>query len=318
MLTQNNIFKNTPENISYAASVIKSGGLVAFPTETVYGLGADVYNAKAVASIFAAKGRPAFNPLISHIAEEDFLKEYASVDSRVLALAEKFWPGPLTFVLKRIDENPALDLACAGLKTVTVRMPDHPTALSLIKKSGVPIVAPSANRSQTVSPTTAQHVADSLGDKVDVILDGGPCRVGVESTIIDVTGQNVVLLRAGGIALEDLESFLGEKVLISHGNPDLPSSPGQLLKHYAPSHDFRINAITREPDEFFIGFGKVADCDLNLSPNGDLCEAAANLFAYMRLADSQNKYAKIAMSPIPESGLGLAINDRIRRAAYKK
>lgn len=318
MLTQNNIYKNTPENISYAASVIKSGGLVAFPTETVYGLGADVYNAKAVASIFAAKGRPAFNPLISHIAEKDFLKEYASVDSRVLALAEKFWPGPLTFVLKRIDENPALDLACAGLKTVTVRMPDHPTALSLIKKSGVPIVAPSANRSQTVSPTTAQHVADSLGDKVDVILDGGPCRVGVESTIIDVTGQNVVLLRAGGIALEDLESFLGEKVLISHGNPDLPSSPGQLLKHYAPSHDFRINAITREPDEFFIGFGKVADCDLNLSPNGDLCEAAANLFAYMRLADSQNKYAKIAMSPIPESGLGLAINDRIRRAAYKK
>lgn len=318
MLTQNNIYKNTPENISYAASVIKSGGLVAFPTETVYGLGADVYNAKAVASIFAAKGRPAFNPLISHIAEKDFLKEYASVDSRVLALAEKFWPGPLTFVLKRIDENPALDLACAGLKTVTVRMPDHPTALSLIKKSGVPIVAPSANRSQTVSPTTAQHVADSLGDKVDVILDGGPCRVGVESTIIDVTGQNVVLLRAGGIALEDLESFLGEKVLISHGNPDLPSSPGQLLKHYAPSHDFRINAITREPDEFFIGFGKVADCDLNLSPRADLCEAAANLFAYMRLADSQNKYAKIAMSPIPESGLGLAINDRIRRAAYKK
>ena len=318
MLTQNNIFKNTPENISYAASVIKSGGLVAFPTETVYGLGADVYNAKAVASIFAAKGRPAFNPLISHIAEKYFLKEYASVDSRVLALAEKFWPGPLTFVLKRIDENPALDLACAGLKTVTVRMPDHPTALSLIKKSGVPIVAPSANRSQTVSPTTAQHVSDSLGDKVDVILDGGQCRVGVESTIIDVTGQNVVLLRAGGIALEDLESFLGEKVLISHGNPDLPSSPGQLLKHYAPSHDFRINAITREPDEFFIGFGKVADCDLNLSPNGDLCEAAANLFAYMRLADSQNKYAKIAMSPIPESGLGLAINDRIRRAAYKK
>lgn len=318
MLTQNNIYKNTPENISYAASVIKSGGLVAFPTETVYGLGADVYNAKAVASIFAAKGRPAFNPLISHIAEKDFLKEYASVDSRVLALAEKFWPGPLTFVLKRIDENPALDLACAGLKTVTVRMPDHPTALSLIKKSGVPIVAPSANRSQTVSPTTAQHVSDSLGDKVDVILDGGQCRVGVESTIIDVTGQNVVLLRAGGIALEDLESFLGEKVLISHGNPDLPSSPGQLLKHYAPSHDFRINAITREPDEFFIGFGKVADCDLNLSPNGDLCEAAANLFAYMRLADSQNKYAKIAMSPIPESGLGLAINDRIRRAAYKK
>ncbi len=320
MLTanKNNIYKNTPENIDYAASVIKKGGLVAFPTETVYGLGANVYEAKAVASIFAAKGRPSFNPLISHIAEKDFVKEYAKVDERVLALADKFWPGPLTFVLNRIDDNPALDLACAGLRTVTVRMPNHPVALSLIKKSGVPIVAPSANKSQTISPTTAQHVADSLGDKVDVIIDGGACKVGVESTIIDVTGKNVVLLRAGGIALEDLEAFLSEKVLISHGNPDLPTSPGQMLKHYAPSHELRINAQSRNADEFFIGFGDVKDCDLNLSPRGDLCEAAANLFAYMRLADSQDKYPKLAMSPIPERGLGLAINDRIRRAAYKK
>lgn len=314
----NNIYQNTPENIDYAASVIKKGGLVAFPTETVYGLGANVYDAKAVASIFAAKGRPSFNPLISHIAEKDFVKEYAKVDERVMALADKFWPGPLTFVLNRIDDNPALDLACAGLRTVTVRMPNHPVALSLIKKSGVPIVAPSANKSQTISPTTAQHVADSLSDKVDVIIDGGACKVGVESTIIDVTGKNVVLLRAGGIALEDLESFLGEKVLISHGNPDLPTSPGQMLKHYAPAHELRINAESRNSDEFFIGFGDVKDCDLNLSPKGDLCEAAANLFAYMRLADSQDKYQKLAMSPIPEKGLGLAINDRIRRAAYKK
>lgn len=320
MLTasKNNIYTNTPDNIDYAASVIKKGGLVAFPTETVYGLGANVYDAKAVASIFAAKGRPSFNPLISHIAEKDFVKEYAKVDERVLALADKFWPGPLTFVLNRKDDNPALDLACAGLRTVTVRMPNHPVALSLIKKSGVPIVAPSANKSQTISPTTAQHVADSLGDKVDVIIDGGSCKVGVESTIIDVTGKNVVLLRAGGIALEDLEAFLGEKVLISHGNPDLPTSPGQMLKHYAPSHELRINALSRNADEFFIGFGDVKDCDLNLSPRGDLCEAAANLFAYMRLADSQDKYPKLAMSPIPEKGLGLAINDRIRRAAYKK
>ena len=318
MSVMNNIYQATDENITYAASVIKEGGLVAFPTETVYGLGANVYDAKAVASIFAAKGRPSFNPLISHIAEKDFVKEYAKVDSRVLALADKFWPGPLTFVLNRIDDNPALDLACAGLKTVTVRMPNHEVALSLIKKSGVPIVAPSANKSQTISPTTAQHVADSLGNKVDVILDGGACRVGVESTIIDVTGKNVVLLRAGGIALEDLENFLGEKVLISHGNPDLPTSPGQMLKHYAPAHELRINAARRENDEFFIGFGDVADCDLNLSPSGDLCEAAANLFAYMRLADAQNEYPKLAMSPIPEKGLGLAINDRIRRAAYKK
>ncbi len=311
-----NIFDITDENISNAADVIKTGGLVAFPTETVYGLGANVYNPKAVANIYAAKGRPSFNPLISHIAEIDFLKSYAKTDERVLSLAKHFWPGPLTFVLNRIDENPALDLACAGLRTVTVRMPNHPVALELIKKSGVPIVAPSANKSQTISPTTARHVYESLGEKVDMILDGGQCKVGVESTIIDLTGGDVVLLRAGGIALEDLESFLGVKILISHGNPDLPSSPGQLLKHYAPAHDFRINATKREGDEFFIGFGDIKDCDLNLSPSGDLCEAAANLFSYMRMADEDGR--NIAMSPIPDKGLGLAINDRIRRAAYKK
>ena len=235
-----------------------------------------------------------------------------------MELAKHFWPGPLTLVLKRTDENPALDLACAGLRTVTVRMPNHVVALELIKKSGVPIVAPSANKSQTISPTKAVHVFESLGDKVDMILDGGDCKVGVESTIIDITGKNIVLLRAGGLALEELENFLGEKILISGGNPDLPTSPGQMLKHYAPSHDFRINATAREADEFFIGFGKVDDCDLNLSPSADLTEAAANLFSYMRLADANTKYAKIAMSPIPHIGLGLAINDRIKRAAYKK
>lgn len=312
------IFANTDINIAKAAEVIKNGGLVAFPTETVYGLGANVYDAHAVASIFAAKGRPSFNPLISHIAEKDFLEEYACVDERVKALADKFWPGPLTFVLNRKDENPALDLACAGLRTVTVRMPAHPTALKLIKNSGVPIVAPSANRSQTISPTTALHVWESLGEKVDFILDGGSCKVGVESTIIDLTGKNVVLLRAGGVALEDLETFLGEKILISHGNPELPSSPGQLLKHYAPDHPFRINVQTPETDEFFIGFGASGSCQLNLSPDGNLCEAAANLFSYMRKADQQTSFSKIAMAPIPEQGLGLAINDRIRRAAYKK
>lgn len=314
----NNIYTANEANIQKAAEVIKNGGLVALPTETVYGLGANVYNPKAVASIYAAKGRPSFNPLISHVAEIDFLKEYALTDERVIALAKHFWPGPLTFVLKRIDNNPALDLACAGLKTVTVRMPKHPVALNLIKKSGVPIVAPSANKSQTISPTTASHVFESLGNKVNMILDGGQCKVGVESTIIDLTGKNVVLLRAGGLAVEDLEEFLQTKILISNGNPDLPTSPGQMLKHYAPLHDFRINASFREKDEFFIGFGDVKDCDLNLSPKADLIEAAANLFSYMRLADSNSKYKKIAMSPIPTTGLGLAINDRIKRAAYKK
>ena len=316
--TMTNIYQINTKNMLQAASVIQKGGLVAFPTETVYGLGANVYNPKAVASIYAAKGRPAFNPLISHIADIDFLKDYALTDERVMALAKHFWPGPLTFVLKRKDENPALDLACAGLRTITVRMPRHPVALELIKQSGVPIVAPSANKSQTISPTTATHVADSLGNKVDMILDGGACSVGVESTIIDLTSKQIVLLRAGGLALEDLEQFLGEKILISNGNPDLPTSPGQMLKHYAPAHEFRINALSRKDDEFFIGFGDVKDCDLNLSPKGDLVEAAANLFAYMRIADTNTRYSKIAMSPIPFEGLGLAINDRIKRATYKK
>ncbi|MBQ7659782.1 MAG: threonylcarbamoyl-AMP synthase [Alphaproteobacteria bacterium] len=311
------IFKANDENILKAAEQIKAGGLVAFPTETVYGLGANVYDSKAVAAIFEAKGRPRFNPLISHIAEIDFLKEYVQTDERVMALAKKFWPGPLTFVLKRIDNNPALDLACAGLKTATVRMPKHPVALKLIQKSGVPIVAPSANKSQTLSPTTAEDVFESLKGKVDMILDGGKCAVGVESTIIDLTGKDVVMLRAGGIALEDLQDFLGQKVLISHGNPDMPSSPGQLLKHYAPKKILRINALKREEGEFFIGFGRVTDCDLNLSKTADLKEAASNLFSYLRLADADKNTQKIAVSPIPEKGLGLAVNDRILRASYR-
>ena len=316
----NNIYEATSSNISQAAEVIQNGGLVAMPTETVYGLGANVYNPKAVANIFAAKGRPSFNPLISHIAELDFLPTYAKTDSRVMALAQKYWPGPLTFVLPRFenDTNDAIDLACAGLRTITVRMPNHPVALELIKKSGVPIVAPSANKSQTISPTTAQHVYESLGDKVDMILDGGACKVGVESTIIDVTGPHVVLLRAGGLSLEELEDFLNEKVLISHGNPDLPSSPGQMLKHYAPSHQMRINVEKPLEGEFFIGFGDVKGANINLSPKGDTREAAANLFSFMRYADSQTGYSGIAMSPIPNTGLGLAINDRIKRASYKE
>lgn len=301
-----------------AAEVIKSGGLVAFPTETVYGLGANVYNAKAVAGIFAAKGRPTFNPLISHIADIDFLKSYVEVDERAWALANKFWPGPFTMVLKRKEHNTAIDLACAGLPTATVRMPNHPVALELIRLSGVPIVAPSANRSQTISPTTAEHVAESLGDKVDMILDGGKCEVGVESTIVDVTGKDVFLLRAGGVAKEDIEDFLHEKVFVSHGDPNKPSSPGQMLRHYAPEHRFRINVEEPEDGEFYIGFGNCRNVDINLSVNGDLREAAANLFAYMRKADSMAGEKGIAIAPIPEKGLGLAINDRIRRASYTK
>jgi L-threonylcarbamoyladenylate synthase len=314
---KNNIYNYTAENIQKGADIINNGGLVAFPTETVYGLGANVYNANAVSKIFEAKQRPHFDPLISHIAEVDFLKEYAATDERVFALAKKFWPGPLTFVLKRIEENPSIDLACSGLRTLTVRMPNHQIALELIKKAGVPIVAPSANKYQAISPTTAQHVFDGLGDKVDMILDGGACLVGVESTIIDLTTNKTVMLRAGGTAKEDIEEFLGEEVIISTGNPDMPSAPGQLLRHYAPKHILRINAEHKENDEFFIGFGDI-DGDLNLSPNGSLSEAASNLFAFMRKADNQDKFMKIAIAPIPMEGLGLAINDRIKRASYKK
>lgn len=310
------IFEANEENIIRAAALIKNGKLVAFPTETVYGLGANVYDAHAVAGIFAVKGRPTFNPLISHIADPEELAGYAEADSRALFLAQKFWPGPLTFVLRRKDENPALDLVCAGLKTITVRCPSHPVARALIRQSGVPIAAPSANRSQTISPTTADAVYDSLGDKVDMILDGGACAVGVESTILDLTTPQAVLLRAGGVTKEELEQALNETVQISDGNPNRPTSPGQLLKHYAPAKTLRINATSREPGELFIGFGAGYEwADLNLSPTGDLREAAANLFAYMRQADKDTRFSRMAMAPIPQRGVGLAINDRIRRAS---
>lgn len=292
-----NIYQPTAANITHAAETIKRGGLVAFPTDTVYGLGANVYLPEAVAGIFAAKERPLFDPLISHIAEIDFLTEYAQTDQRVMDLARHFWPGPLTFVLKRKDNDHRLDLVCSGLPNIAVRMPNHPLALRLIKQAGVPIAAPSANRFKTVSPTTAQHVRDSLGDKVDMILDGGACRIGVETTILDLTGKDMFILRAGGLAKEELEAYTGEKVYLSHGDPNKPSAPGQLLKHYAPSLPLRINVAPQDvrPDEFFIGFGDVANADLNLSAKGDLLEAASKLFAYMRLAETHTEYRGIAM-----------------------
>lgn len=312
------IFKADASHICKAAEIIKTGGLVAFPTETVYGLGASIYDAKAVAHIFAAKGRPAFNPLISHIANPEELTDYAVADTRALFLAKTFWPGPLTFVLPRKEENPAMDLVCAGLPTMTLRCPNHPVALELIRQAGVPIAAPSANRSQTISPTSAEAVYESLGDAVDMILDGGACAVGVESTILDLTTSSAVLLRAGGVTKEALEDVLNEPVLLSDGNPDKPTSPGQLLKHYAPSKPFRINATEPRSGELFIGFGPAYACaPMNLSPKGDLCEAAANLFAFMRAADKNPAYSAMAMAPIPETGVGRAINDRIRRASTR-
>ena len=311
------IVKADKLNIARASAVIRAGGLVAFPTETVYGLGADAYNPHAVAAIFEAKGRPTFNPLISHIAEPDQMKDLAVTDERALFLAEKFWPGPLTFVLPRKDKHKSLDLVCAGLNTITVRCPNHMVARELIYQSGVPIAAPSANRSQTISPTTAFAVFDSLEDRVDMILDGGPCLVGVESTILDLTTPQVVMLRAGGVTKEDLENALGERVIISDGNPDKPSAPGQLLRHYAPTKKLRINVTKPSDDELFIAFGPGFEgAQMNLSQTGDLREAAANLFHFMRLADEDENYINIAVAPVPSEGLGLAINDRLRRASF--
>ena len=315
--TTDKIYEYTSRNIEKAAEIIRNGGLVAFPTETVYGLGANVYNSKAVANIFAAKNRPFFDPLISHISDINFLEQYAKVDEKVMALAQKFWPGPLTFVLNRIDDNPSIDLACSGLKTLTVRMPCHKAALDLIKASGVPIVAPSANKYQSISPTTAEHVFNGLGDAVDMIIDGGACHVGVESTILDLTAKNIVMLRAGGTAKEDIDDFLNEKILISEGNSALPTAPGQMQRHYAPHNTLRINVLKPQPDEFFIGFADI-DGNLNLSTSGNLNEAAANLFAYLRIADTKASGGKIAIAPIPANGLGMAINDRLKRASYKK
>ena len=316
-----NIYDISAENISKAADVIKNGGLVAFPTETVYGLGANVYLSNAVARIFSAKQRPQFDPLISHIADINFLPEYAQTDDRVMSIARHFWPGPLTLILKRKDSNPSIDLACSGLPNIAVRMPSHPVALQLIKESGVPIVAPSANKFKSISPTTAYHVQESLGDKVDMILDGGACTIGVETTIIDLTGKNIVILRAGGLSKEALEDFTGEKILLNETSSSQPKAPGQLLKHYAPSLPLRINVAEDDvrDDEFFIAFGKVSrPANLNLSEKGDLCEAASHLFAYLREAEKHTEYKGIAMSPVPQDGLGLAINDRIRRASYRE
>ena len=313
-----NIFAATPENIKLAAETIKKGGLVAFPTDTVYGLGANAYNSDAVAKIFAAKERPSFDPLISHIAEIDFLPEFTQTDSRVMDLARHFWPGPLTFVLNRKDKNHALDMVCSGLPKIAVRMPNTKIALELIKNSETPISAPSANKFKTISPTTAHHVFNSLGDSVDMILDGGRCAIGVETTIIDLTEKEIIMLRAGGLSKEDLEAYTGEKVIISQGTPNKPSSPGQLLKHYAPTNCLRINVTTPNKKEFYIGFGNTPEAHLNLSPKGDLREAAANLFAYLRFADRQEGFDGIAIAPIPETDLGLAINDRIKRASYKE
>jgi L-threonylcarbamoyladenylate synthase len=307
-------------SIAQAARLILEGGLVAFPTETVYGLGGDATNERAVAAIFEAKGRPQFNPLISHVLGPDEAKRLVRWSDTADRLAARFWPGPLTLVLPRAKESPIALLATAGLDTVAVRAPAHPLAQALIRAVGRPLAAPSANRSGTVSPTRAEHVAESLGDRVKMILDGGPCQVGLESTVLDLSTDAPTLLRPGGATREAIEAVIGP-IALSDAIPSGDSarkSPGQLESHYAPTRPVRLNASTVVADEGLLAFGpdvpSGALLTLNLSPGGELAEAAANLFAMLRALDRPG-IGRIAVMPIPQTGLGLAINDRLRRAA---
>ncbi len=302
-----------------AASLIKQGKLVAFPTETVYGLGANAYDDKAVASIFEAKGRPQFNPLIVHTFSVAEAEKIVFFNERAYKLVRAFWPGPLTLILPRKDKKISY-LVSAGLDTLGVRMPSHPVAQAFLKSAGVPVAAPSANVSGTISPTTAKHVRNSFKNNNDIfVLEGGKSEVGLESTIIELTGDKPVLLRAGFVTPEQISAVLGEEVVISDGNPDKPHSPGQLLSHYAPSLPVRINATEKKVGEAFLAFGGgYSDADMNLSESGDLKEAAANLFAFLHLLDDKKKYDGIAIAPIKNEGIGLAINDRIRRASYPR
>jgi L-threonylcarbamoyladenylate synthase len=296
------------DGIAHAARVLRKGGLVAFPTETVYGLGADATNGKAVAGIFAAKGRPRFNPLIVHVRDAREAERHALFSDAARRLAARFWPGALTMVLPRATETLS-ELVSAGLPTVALRVPAHPVAQRLLHEAGVPIAAPSANPSGKVSATLAAHVAEALQEKVDFILDGGPTMLGLESTVIGFDGDRPVLLRPGAIAREEIEAVIGP---LQKAGPAI-QSPGQLESHYAPSATLRLDVSQPELGEALLGFGPSSEAALNLSPTGDLKEAAANLFAMLRKLDSHAK--RIAVMPIPETGLGEAINDRLRRAA---
>lgn len=315
----------SPKAIARAAAHLKGGGVVAFPTETVYGLGADATSDAAVAAIYAAKDRPRFNPLIIHTAASTAAERLARFDNRAEHLADAFWPGPMTLVLPRRSDAPISLLAMAGLDTVAVRVPAHPIARTLLQAVARPIAAPSANRSGEVSPTTAGHVRESLGDRVDMILAGGRSTVGLESTVIDLTGEAAAVLRPGAVTAEMIETVIGGAVLRpsaeaetpTDGRHLAPSSPGQLASHYAPTAMVRLAAKSAQPGEALLTFGpdmRAGPMVLNLSETGDLTEAAANLFAHLRTLDALAPRA-IAVVPIPEQGLGVAINDRLRRAA---
>jgi L-threonylcarbamoyladenylate synthase len=306
------------KSLAEAARVLAAGGLVAFPTETVYGLGADATNGEAVARLYAAKGRPQFNPLIAHVADAKAALPLARFTDEAKLLAGVFWPGPLTLVLPKADGCPVSELATAGLDSIAVRVPDHTIARDLLKAFGKPVVAPSANQSGHVSPTLAEHVRTDLDGRIDLIVDGGPASVGIESTIVSFI-DTPTLLRPGGLPREAIERVLGYELADAEPVCDnAPIAPGMLASHYAPRAGVRLNATDVRPGEALLAFGDVvpsgAATVLNLSASGDLVEAAANLFSHLRALDASG-VAGIAVMPIPNDDLGDAINDRLARAA---
>src|SRR5471032_2753105 len=304
--------------IADAALCLADGGLVAFPTETVYGLGADATNGTAVARLYAAKGRPSFNPLIAHVFDLAAAKKLAVFDAAAEKLAAAFWPGPLTLVLKKRPDCGVADLALAGLDSVAVRVPAHRIAHALLAAFNGPVVAPSANRSGHVSPTSAAHVLADLRGRIDMVIDAGPCAVGVESTIVACLGEPS-LLRPGGLPREAIERVLGHSLAMAPLADDAPLAPGMLSSHYAPKVRLRLDAEAAGPDEALLAFGPApaASVTLNLSPRGDLIEAAANLFSHLRALDASGAQ-RIAVMKVPHEGLGEAINDRLARASAPK
>ncbi|MBI3709605.1 MAG: threonylcarbamoyl-AMP synthase, partial [Proteobacteria bacterium] len=309
--------KPTRAALRRAAKLLRRGRLVAFPTETVYGLGGDAGSSRAVAAIYAAKSRPGHNPLIVHVADVAAAQRLVRFNDRARALARAFWPGPLTLVLRRRPGVRISRLVARGLDTLAIRVADHKVARALLRATARPLAAPSANRSGRMSPTRAQHVVHALGCRVPLTLDGGPCIVGVESTVVDLAGGRAVLLRPGGVPREAIEAVIGP--LAGGGGDARPKSPGQLASHYAPRLPLRLDAPAPRPGEAYLAFGKspaglAARSTRNLSPSGDLAAAAANLFAMLRALD-RPEFAAIAVAPIPERGLGVAVNDRLRRAA---
>lgn len=295
-----------------AAEIVAAGGLVAFPTETVYGLGADARNGEAVAAIYAAKGRPRFNPLIVHVPDLATARRYGQFGPAALQLAAAFWPGPLSLVVPLTPDHGLSELVTAGLATVALRVPAHPLAEAHLRQSAAPLAAPSANPSGRLSPTTAQHVLHGLDGQIDAVLDGGPCAVGLESTIV-APGPPLQLLRAGGVAADQIAAEMGAP-FVPH-DPGKITSPGQLAAHYAPDSPIRLEVVRPAANEVHLGFGPVGG-DLNLSEAGDLTEAAANLFGHLHKLDRLAR--PIAVAPVPLVGLGVAINDRLARAAAAK